>query len=1380
MSACQVVLHKRGDLATGFSRRRRFLRAATATHESDIPELARAVRLVAACGFLVAAAAMPVLGEVRRSDTIPEVRRDTSDSSRNGQTSTARNTANFVSILCTGFEGPEWDLNFSVCGDEFALGTTCNYPVTNVCVQKNHAASQNCCHDDPNEETGWYMSPGSQHCSFPGIRDIHPAAGMQHLRFQYDPAAGSPPGCSGLGPSCQQQAITSHDPVPALSTTRWSYAIAISGTGGPTMIAETGEHTPSGGILLTSQTRWDAFGGLFINENLSGPFVHHADWMLDTPNYANYTIVLDPCNDTVTHSYGGVVVHTEPYGTLRPPTTDMGIYTTDHQPGQTIDIDCHCATHVPCTACGDNLLDPGEECDGVDDAACPGACQSYCMCPPPQCGCEPLPDGSNCRSTVCPNSNDLCRPTERVVDLVSGLTTVTKCDCVNAKECYTDIESDPSGQKLVADLSTGTTLVMTPDPVGTVDPDWIVDFTPTSGPPPVPAFSIPRVGNWCLPIGANWIDPYNNPVLANDPIGDYGFAIPFTLDFNAQKDFFLSIAVAADDSAIVFLNGNLVGATPGFSCANKVSIVTTTSSFFNHGANTVRVLVNNSGVFSPTPMGLLVEGGVFGTNKSVVCRGLHCPGTNEPCELTATENTSDAVCVGGVCVGGLTPGAACADNDDCPDKATVTYDCCPSSCGPLADGSGCEMTVCQGVCTNSIQPCTSNTQCPAGGICHSTTGKQCLPTEVLGRPGGNPIVTKCACVDLDDHDPSTQEDGCYLDPNPSGAQPICHGESCPFTGAACPLAATSNSDGTTTYACCPKDEVCPLQNPTLDDPCESLQWTCIGTGDQTCLPSEVTIFERPDGSKYARVTQCACAEPGTCGPFAIINDNALSCGVPPCPNFDRQCEIIVDNASRGPVSLFVSDLPVGAKVRCDCVELPCLEFIEADFTGFDNCNFCDDSHTRPEEARRSLGTIGTPGALQIWTRYGQVLATNTNGVGAINQASCTSDYTVSFTRNADIGEPWCIRVDTDRTGGITARDDGGGDAGVCLTGVAGTLQAANAWVIPGGTLSLPQVASCTPLLRFGPSGGTINFNPSNTSSSQSSRAFIKGVGPQTVSLNFHWYGIVESNPRNFPSFGNGDSVGIRIGEGTNCINSYIDTGVCTYPGAPPRSQTGDGHRVFIDCLPCPDSGCAGGLEPCRPAVDVCDIQECPSGLDCPRDVVAAAGATCRPLAGVCDVEETCTGSGPACPPDLFAGPETQCRPSMGLCDLPEYCNGLGPDCPPDDGARITECSDEDGCCPEGCTPAGDNDCRTPCPGGSDAECDDGLFCNGHETCHAESGTCLPATDPCLPDLVCDESRGACVLAIPPIPTVSAWGLMIMTLALLSGAKIYFARRPAVK
>jgi subtilisin family serine protease len=59
---------------------------------------------------------------------------------------------------------------------------------------------------------------------------------------------------------------------------------------------------------------------------------------------------------------------------------------------------------------------------------------------------------------------------------------------------------------------------------------------------------------------------------------------------------------------------------------------------------------------------------------------------------------------------------------------------------------------------------------------------------------------------------------------------------------------------------------------------------------------------------------------------------------------------------------------------------------------------------------------------------------------------------------------------------------------------------------------------------------------------------------------------------------------------------------------------------------------------------------------------------------------------------------------------------------------------------------------TPCT--SDAQCSDGLFCNGVETCVIATGVCQPGTDPC-PGQGCDEVTDMCV-ALPSV--VYEWNM----------------------
>src|SRR5205085_3680476 len=48
--------------------------------------------------------------------------------------------------------------------------------------------------------------------------------------------------------------------------------------------------------------------------------------------------------------------------------------------------------------CGNDISEVGEDCDGGDDAACPGLC-SGCACPPPVCGNNTIESGEDCDGT---------------------------------------------------------------------------------------------------------------------------------------------------------------------------------------------------------------------------------------------------------------------------------------------------------------------------------------------------------------------------------------------------------------------------------------------------------------------------------------------------------------------------------------------------------------------------------------------------------------------------------------------------------------------------------------------------------------------------------------------------------------------------------------------------------------------------------------------------------------------------------------------------------------------------------------------------------------------------------------------------------------------
>jgi hypothetical protein len=80
----------------------------------------------------------------------------------------------------------------------------------------------------------------------------------------------------------------------------------------------------------------------------------------------------------------------------------------------------------------------------------------------------------------------------------------------------------------------------------------------------------------------------------------------------------------------------------------------------------------------------------------------------------------------------------------------------------------------------------------------------------------------------------------------------------------------------------------------------------------------------------------------------------------------------------------------------------------------------------------------------------------------------------------------------------------------------------------------------------------------------------------------------------------------------------------------------------------------------------------------------------------------------------------------------------------------------------------------------DAHCDDGLFCNGVETCDASNCTCDAGTNPCPTDTTCNEDTDTCD-QIPPtgIPTLSEWGIIFFMTIILGIGIVTLLRRRTV-
>ena len=277
-------------------------------------------------------------------------------------------------------------------------------------------------------------------------------------------------------------------------------------------------------------------------------------------------------------------------------------------------------------------------------------------------------------------------------------------------------------------------------------------------------------------------------------------------------------------------------------------------------------------------------------------------------------------------------------------------------------------------------------------------------------------------------------------------------------------------------------------------------------------------------------------------------------------------------------------------------------------------------------------------------------------------------------------------------------------------------------------------------------------------------------------------------------------------DGIGCTDDLCDEGsdTCSYPVNDANCDNG----LFCDgvetCDPVLD--CQGGVAPCVDSVgctdDICDedLDTCSNtanDANCDNGLFCDGVETCDPDFDCQHGPEPCIDT-VGCTDDLCNEELDTCsnQPNDANCDDGRFCTGLETcdpvlDCqsgsdPCDDGVGCTDdfCDDEsdtctniarDGLCDDGLFCNGQETCDAAldCQGGSppcadgvactddacdeetdtcsnianDAHCSDGLFCNGEETCHSVFG-CQAGADPCVDgigctDDLCDEGSGTC-------------------------------------
>jgi cysteine-rich repeat protein len=170
------------------------------------------------------------------------------------------------------------------------------------------------------------------------------------------------------------------------------------------------------------------------------------------------------------------------------------------------------------------------------------------------------------------------------------------------------------------------------------------------------------------------------------------------------------------------------------------------------------------------------------------------------------------------------------------------------------------------------------------------------------------------------------------------------------------------------------------------------------------------------------------------------------------------------------------------------------------------------------------------------------------------------------------------------------------------------------------------------------------------------------------------------------------------------------------------------------------------------AGDVCDgAGACQPGspVSCSDGLFCNGAEGCNPLSGCEPGAPVDCADALACTGDACDEPTDSCvhAPNDAACADGLYCNGVE-SCSALTGCQAgvpVDCADAFACTADSCNEAGDACDHAP----NDAPCDDGLFCNGVETCAALSG-CQAATPVDCADALacttdgCDELTDACL------------------------------------
>ncbi len=211
-------------------------------------------------------------------------------------------------------------------------------------------------------------------------------------------------------------------------------------------------------------------------------------------------------------------------------------------------------------------------------------------------------------------------------------------------------------------------------------------------------------------------------------------------------------------------------------------------------------------------------------------------------------------------------------------------------------------------------------------------------------------------------------------------------------------------------------------------------------------------------------------------------------------------------------------------------------------------------------------------------------------------------------------------------------------------------------------------------------------------------------------------------------------------EATDSCDNVVNDGNCDDGLYCNGTETCD---AILDCTAGTSVNCGDGIgctdDACNEATDSCDNTSndgnCDDGIFCNGAETCDQTLDCQSAAPVnCD-------DGVGCTDDACNEATDSCDnvANDGNCDDGIFCNGAETCDPALDcqAAAPIDCDDGIGCTDDSCN-EGTSSCDIVA---NDGNCDDGLFCNGAETCDGATD-CQAGADPCPAS--CDEGSDTCV------------------------------------